>query len=332
MSKRILVLTDASQEIGLGHAMRQLSLAQYFKKNGLDVNWVSASTEVHDIAQKNGICHFMFPSLECAFNDIDGNAELVVDIHQRDLSRLHPASNLSKTITLVSDIGYDYPIFGKHIVLVGSDLDVWSKVDTKTLLDRNVLLHSGRKWMIFRDEFSETKRPIRKNSKNILVCHGGSDPHNLTELTLNALDIAEIDITITVLATDRFPSLSRIKKLATQNSHPCDLVLNSCSVRSYMEVADLAIINGGNVRYELCLVGTPYIAISFQPSQYKCTHQLSKIGVGVNLGLASHLNTELIAESISQLYANQARKTNMSEKMKQLFDLQGAERILGLLA
>ena len=332
MPKRVVTITDASLEIGLGHAMRQLSLAQYLKRNSWDVSWYSASREVQEIAHKNDIHHVIFPSLECACNALDRNIEILIDIHQRDLPRLPINSNLSKAVTLISDIGYEYPIFGAHIILVGSDLEVWSKVNSIPLEDHKVLVHSGRKWMIFREEFAEMRQRERKNPKNILVCHGGSDPHGLTEFTLNALDLVEIDITITILATDNFQSLSRIKTLANHNRHPCDVIINSKSVRSHMERADFAIINGGNVRYELCLVGTPYMAISIQKSQYNCTHQLAKRGIGLNVGLASDLNPKILSDLITQMHKEQTNKIEMSKNMVQLFDLKGVHRIVELLA
>jgi len=330
MSKRLVSITDANQAIGLGHAMRQLGLVQYAKKVGWDVSLYSASSQVKDIAEKNGIHHLLFPSLQSACKQLDDNIELVVDVHQRDLSSLYSELKSSKAVTLISDVGYDYPVFGAHIVLVGNNLDVWSKDKVIVATNHEVVFHSGRKWMIFRDEFSEERPPISRNPKKVLVCHGGSDPHGLTELTLHSLNLVETDLTITVLATDNFPSLSRVKILASDHKYPVDVIVNASSVRSYMEEANFAIINGGNVRYELCLVGTPYIAISFQQAQYEFTQQLSKQGIGVNLGLAANLSRELLAASIIQFYEDQENKIKMNKAMKNLFDLQGSHRILDL--
>lgn len=310
--------------------MRQLSLSQLALKKSWDICWISPSVDVQRLAHQNGIKHILVSSLENPYKHLDANQPIIIDIHQKDISSIHSDYMLPTAVTLISDVGYKYPVFGAHNILIGTDLDCWANQKSIISTGQKVTRHSGRKWMIFRKEFCDKGLQVEKKYKNILICHGGSDPYNLTELSLRALNLIEDDITITVLATDSYTSLATIKKLANENIHPCDLVINTTNVCKYMEKAELAVINGGNVRYELCLTGTPYIAVSIQSSQYIFTEQLSQQGIGINLGLYTSVTPKSLSTEISNLMSNVLLRTHMTKKMKSLFDLHGAERILDL--
>ncbi len=331
MIKRIVSITDASYQIGLGHTMRQLSIAQAAIKRSWEVVWISTSNQTQNIAHINGIKHIKSPSLGVIHKYLDDNSNVLIDIHQKDLKKLKPEYIPANAITLISDLGYEYDKFGAHIILVGSNLDVWNKEEIITAPYQDIVEYSGRAWMVFRDEFSYNRVVHNQICQNILICHGGSDPYRLTELTLSALNSVQNNITINVLVTDSYQSLFSIETLAAINKHPCNVIKNSKSVRKFMESADLAIINGGNVRYELCLVGTPYIAISIQQKQFECTKQLSDLGIGINIGLAKTVTPKSLSISIDHLLNNKLKRINMSNNMKKLFDLQGCNRILDLM-
>ena len=162
--------------------------------------------------------------------------------------------------------------------------------------------------MIFRDEFASGKAGDLRQDKHVLVCHGGSDPHGLTEFSLQALALVDRHITITVLITDSFPAPAEIERFAKASPHSCAVVRNAKAIRGYMESASVAVINGGNVRYELCLCGTPYIAVSFQETQYDCTEQLSRQGVGMNLGLITAVTPKAVANAVTDLIDDQKKE------------------------
>ena len=117
MSKHLVSITDASSSIGLGHVMRQLTLSQYVKNLGWKLTWLSASSQVKNIALVNSIDHILLPSLDAAYKELGDNTDIIVDVHQRDLTSLNLNPSFPRCVTLVSDIGYDYPKFGEHIVL-----------------------------------------------------------------------------------------------------------------------------------------------------------------------------------------------------------------------
>ena len=62
----------------------------------------------------------------------------------------------------------------------------------------------------------------------------------------------------------------------------------------YLE-SDLAIINGGNTRFELASLGIPFISISFNEKQNRIANSLQSNGVGENLGVYNNLNKSFLS-------------------------------------
>lgn len=328
--KRLISVTDASPEIGLGHAMRQLSLAQAARRHGWSVHWYSPSPEVEAIAETHAIPHTRLSTLDDVCPRIEREGSLIIDVHQRDFPRLRCGKASAHATLMVSEVGYDFSPYGNHVVFVGRRLDQWTATHMLVHEFGGTQEHSGRAWTIFSEEFATESVGETRRSNHVLVCHGGSDPRRLTELTLQALALVERQITITVLVTDAFPAISEVELLANSIQHPCEVVRNTASVRGFMEQASIAVINGGNVRYELCLSGTPYVAVSFQEKQYECTQQLSRQGVGVNLGLMKTVTPSILAAEVTELLDDYERRKIMEAEMKMLFDPFGADRVLNL--
>lgn len=328
---RIVSVTDASRQIGLGHVMRQLSLAQAARKRGWAVHWVSPSPVVGTLAATHAIPHTRVSTLDDVCSELDGDSLFIIDVHQRDFPRLRCEKTAARATLLVSEVGYDFKPYGAHMVFVGSRLDQWATKHTSVHEWGETLQHAGRAWMIFREEFTRKSMDQLRRANHVLVCHGGSDPHRLTEFSLQALALVDRPITVTVLATDAFPALAEVERLAQASPHPCEIVQNALELRAYMESASIAVMNGGNVRYELCVSGTPYVALSFQRTQYTCTQQLSQQGVGVNLGLMTEMTPQIVADAVTKLLDDEKKRQEMQVAMRVLFDSSGADRVLNLL-
>lgn len=329
--RRLLSVTDASPQIGLGHAMRQLSLAQAARKRGWEVHWFSPSPAVAAVAETHAIPHTRVSTLDAVCPELDSDSPIVIDVHQRDFPRLRCEKTVTQATLLVSEVGYDFVPYGAHMVLVGSGLDQWSTTQIRVHEGGGTQLHTGRAWMIFREEFTRESVVEPRQPNHVLVCHGGSDPHRLTELSLQALELVDRQITISVLATDAFPALAEVERFAQAGPHPCKVVRNAQKIRGYMESASIAVINGGNVRYELCLSGTPYVAVSFQQTQFDYNQQLARQGVGINVGLMSEIAPRILADAVTELLDDQKKRQAMEVAMRELFDSSGADRVLDLL-
>jgi spore coat polysaccharide biosynthesis predicted glycosyltransferase SpsG len=98
-----------------------------------------------------------------------------------------------------------------------------------------------------------------------------------------------------------------------------------------MENNDLAIINGGNTRFELALIGLPFISISFNDKQNNIAFFLQKHGIGHNLGIYEMLNKETIAKATEELIDNYTDRKLMSEVMQKSIRINGKQIIFDIL-
>lgn len=327
-------ITDANRAIAWGHAARQIALASRGRERGIRATIVSGSAVVRNMCEEARISFVMMddPAQMLNYMQDCGIGRLIIDIHERDFRNFTPlCRSMERLVLVVSEVGYSVTPFGHHIVRMGADLQEWNSwvdVESEYGLTR---VHAGRTWLAFRDEFKNTHRKIAREPGAILIAHGGSDPHGLTVRSLRALELTRLSWTVYVLVTDSFKNIETVEHFAAKSKHTCRVIKNTSEVAVWMRRSTVALINGGNVRYELCVAQTPFVAVSFQPQQYACTEQIAALGAGINLGVMNEVGDEAIAHAVEELLMNDARRHSMQEVMGTLFDFGGCDRMLDLI-
>lgn len=333
MSECYIAITDASPEIGTGHVMRQICLAQAAITADVAPIVISSSPLAAKLCKLNDIPFVFANSSEeiAAVIKKMNVRHLVIDVHERDFNQYRLLGNQCKSVLIVSEVGHNFPPYGDHIVRIGSDLHEWDCLEGVSGSNKITCIHSGRAWMIFREEFNQPIDESERDLDTILICHGGSDPFGLTQRCLKAMELTHECYNCYILVTGFYSSIDEIYAHARASKHQCEVILNAHNPGYWMQRSTVALINGGNVRYELCITRTPFVAISFQPQQYKCTDQITSLGAGVNLGVMSEVNDKDIAYTLENLIINKDLWRSMHKTMGTLFDLRGCDRILDLL-
>lgn len=326
--KKLVIITDASRQLGMGHLMRQLALAKYAQSQTWSVTFISHSDVVIRRCKEEGFDCFTADDWDAIVPKVL-NAQpdaVIIDIHQKEFNRFRSLGDESfKLLLMVSEVGADFTPFGDHLIRNGSDMQEWDLTQNTA----DTVLHSGRAWMIFRDEFQKVA-DIKKQPDRLIIAHGGTDPFNLTEYSLQALEHCQHKWTVDVFVTSQFQDLIEIEKLAESSKHQVNVLLDSKEVAAVMQRASAAIINGGNVRYEVCLTQTPFAAVSFQPTQYICTEQVTDLGIGFNCGLYTEIEPPELALKVDTILTDVDLRNEMMHAMQTLFDFNGPSRILKL--
>lgn len=345
--KNAFIRVDASIEIGTGHVMRCLTLAEELNVSGYEVTFITSNHTgqlVHLIevkgfkvimleksaTQKNKhdeLLHskWLRTSQEedaketlyalKKFNNID---LLVVDHYAIDYRWERMFRNKVNKIFVIDDLADRY-----HICDVLLDQNFYLDLDNryKDLVNNDCKLLLGPKYALLRKEFkkAEGKMKIRDGRvSKIFVFFGGSDPTNETIKTLNAiklLDRQDIDIDVVVGSSN--PNKGNIEKLVNKHSN----MKYYCQVSNIAELmlnADLAIGAGGSTTWERCYLGLPSITIGVAYNQIEILEAVEKKGAIINLGYSSQVSIEDLTNQIKELLTNKNKIRQLSVNARKL--------------
>ena len=162
---------------------------------------------------------------------------------------------------------------------------------------------------------------------------GGADPNNMTLKVIKAfqvLDIPSLEVRVVAGPANRnIFSLHQAVQTAICN---IQLLTEVSDMAELMSWADVAVSAAGSTCWELALMGLPALLIILAENQAGIAHGLEEAGVAVNLGWCSQLSDSALAESLTSLIFDSAKRHNMSQKGRQLVDGYGQCRVLSALS
>ncbi|GGJ64245.1 UDP-2,4-diacetamido-2,4,6-trideoxy-beta-L-altropyranose hydrolase [Anoxybacillus voinovskiensis] len=355
----IFFRVDASIEIGTGHVMRCLTLADELKKYGNRVMFICRMHKGHlcNFIESKGYEVARLPQIQEEIEWLTPHshwlgAHWLTDVHDtiQSLKKNAPIDWL-----IIDHYGIEenwqkeVRPYVKKIMVIDDLAD--RKHDCDLLLDQNYYaqmenryrhlvknetrLLLGPKYALIREEFKKVRLNLKERNgevKRIVVFLGGSDPHNVTELVLEALKIEEFrNIEVNVIV-----GTSNIHKERIQNI--CSQVPRfhfHCQINNMAELmatADLAIGAGGTAIWERCYLGLPSLVIILASNQEQVIHALEWYGAVYNLGYKENICIEHIVCSLKKLINNKKILRDMSRKCRDLFgESLGNELVVSLL-
>lgn len=340
----ILFRVDASLNIGTGHVMRCLTLAEMLRQNGAHCHFVSRAHEGHlnDLIAAKGFALSGLP----AANDSGKNHKdwlgvdwqtdahdtrraigpaifdwLVVDHYALDAKWEAALAPHCQHILAIDDLA-DRP----HECTLLLDQNLGRKPeDYKGLTPPECRLYLGPAYALLRPEFrawrqkSLSRRQQNAGLKNMLVTLGGVDQHNITGAVLTALKACPLprDVKIRVVMGPKAPWLSDVKAKAASLPWPCEVLAGVSNMAELMATSDLAIGAAGSTAWERCCLGLPTLTLVLADNQIEIATALEKAGAIILLprdelkaGLKSGLFDILAIARLSELAMAAADITN----------------------
>jgi UDP-2,4-diacetamido-2,4,6-trideoxy-beta-L-altropyranose hydrolase len=294
-AKNIAIRVDASNEIGTGHFMRCLTLADGLQRCGAKVCFVSRYLPEHlvEALGKNGHrligladgrgegpgsdlahAHWLGTSQERDAEECIGLLGdqswdwLVVDHYALDMRWESVLRCVAKKILVIDDLAdrrHDCDVLLDQNFYGDQDVRYESRVPA----DCRLLL--GPRYALLRKEFREWRDralPRGGAAKRILVFFGGVDADNHTGRALRALialDLKNIGIDVVIGALH--PERSRIEAMCTE--HGFLLHVQTSLMAELMAAADVSIGAGGSATWERCCLGLATLAICTAENQSK---------------------------------------------------------------
>ncbi|MXR19077.1 UDP-2,4-diacetamido-2,4,6-trideoxy-beta-L-altropyranose hydrolase [Halobacterium bonnevillei] len=338
MTETLLIRTDGSSQIGTGHVMRCLSLAQAWSKADGNVHFVGAkipngltdridqwTTRVHRLNSPRGSQCDATRTTDIA-NEYDASW-IVVDGPHFDADYLSELTVGPARVLLIDDMGKRVH-YGTDIVL-NQNLHAHEDMYANRYSDTELLL--GSDYVLFRDEFLEwidwSPDPEVK-PRTLLVTLGGSDPNNHTKTVLNALDQVEADLETVVIVGALNDSLPELTDLAEEVNQSIQLKQNVSDMAAQMAWADIAVSSGGTTCWELAFMGVPTVVGTIAPIEEYTMTGLRQTKLFSPVGNFEDIAESEIGNEITRLISDTDYRTRMSNRGQEIVDGYGRQRTI----
>ncbi|SFM06571.1 UDP-2,4-diacetamido-2,4,6-trideoxy-beta-L-altropyranose hydrolase [Gracilibacillus orientalis] len=316
---RVGIRADASQQIGTGHVMRCLVLADQLRMQGVEVVFFCHHFPGNLIAhiERKGFTVRVL-SHSASIDDLKQNWK-----QDAEETLLYIRQYYTFDYFVVDHYALDYRWESTvkpyvHQVMVIDDL-ANRKHLCDSLLDQNLfanrvrryqqwvapdtVLLLGPKYLLLREEFVTTKVKHSKGKTidRILVSFGGSDPTNETLKTLEAItQIPDQNWQIDVVTGAANPQIQALYHFTTLHKN-MRLYEQTNRIAELMAEADIAIGAGGTTTWERCYMQLPTITLEVADNQSEILDHLHVKGLVHHLGKNDDVKSADIKEALLQL-------------------------------
>lgn len=313
---KVAFRADASLQIGTGHVMRCLTLAEALREQRAQCTFVCRPHAGHllDLVVQGGHKALALSEPQANFSapaDPDhaawlgtswaDDAEqtkrvlggqtvdwLVVDHYALDARWEEALRPKAKRIMAIDDLA-DRP----HACDLLLDQNLGrTEVDYGGLLKGKTTPLIGPQYALLRPEFaalraqSLARRQTKPQLQRLLVTMGGVDKDNATGQVLAALQSCSLpaDLRVTVVMGPHAPWLAQVQAQAAQMPWPTEVLVGVNNMAQLMAESDLAIGAAGGTAWERCSLGLPSLVWALAQNQLEGVVALQKAGAAVAMG------------------------------------------------
>lgn len=355
--------TDASVEIGTGHVMRCLTLADALRQEGAECLFLCRPHDGHliELIAARGHRPIALPLHEASMiapdpaappharwlgTDWATDAEdcrqalgdrrvdwLVVDHYALDRRWEQAMRPYCRRLLAIDDLA-DRP----HDCDLLLDQNLGRRAeDYRDLLPPGTQTLIGPHYALLRPEFAALRaesltRRERPQFRHLLITMGGVDKDNATGAILEMLEECNLppDLLITVVLGPHAPFLAQVQMQAATMKRPTCVLVGVSDMARLMTEADLAIGAAGSTSWERCCLGLPTIQLVLAENQRAVATGLHEaeaaMAVSSAFGAADLLQKTLSSNAMSEFLRT------LSSAAARIVDGEGAARVLKYIA
>lgn len=340
----ILIRADANREIGTGHLMRCLSIAEQLNKE--EIVFLVADEYGKEIVEKRGFASLvLYTDYKDMENEISMIAQLtcqlpvemiLIDSYYITRNYISEVSELT-SVTIIEDVLSEvYPANNILNYNIYAKEDAYRKKYEEEEIDRKPRFLLGAKYAPLREQFLNVNYQIKDKVSSILITNGGADPLNLTVKTLEELIAVEEfeDYTYHVVSGVFNPNIETLRKMKKERKN---IIIheNISNMAELMKTCDIAISAAGSTMYELSAVGIPTITYAFVENQDQIANEFAKEKLALYAGDSKTKLEErvsLIKKKVEILVCEPQIRKDMHQALIKKVDGLGAKRIAELFS
>lgn len=364
----IVFRTDASLQIGSGHVMRCLTLADALRAQGAQCQFISRAHPGHlleVIRQRGYKVNSLVAPVQKAQDAIESitttgqpaHASWLGSTWQTDAQETAAVlAGLKPDWLVVDHYALDEPWeealaghYSKLMVIDDladrphcSDLLLDQNLgrlpqDYASLVPTNCQVLTGPRYALLRPEFaalrpySLQRRQAQPSLRQLLVTMGGVDQTNATGQVLQVLTTCTLppDFRICVVMGLTTPWLQNVRELAAQMPWPTEVVVNVNDMAQRMAESDLSISAAGGTSWEQCCLGLPTLMVVLAENQQPGAQAMEAAQAVRLIGAVADIATQLPL-AVAELI-EPARQSRMSLVASAVSDGSGVEKIMNTM-
>jgi len=339
-SETLVLRADADAQIGVGHVMRCLALAQAWQSAGHRAIFAvgSCPATLCERLRREGCA--LEPVKASRGSSADGgetiaiagrlgSRNLVVDGDAFDEQYQKQIKQAGLRLLLLEDyVGAGY--YSADWIW-NADLPPGEEVYSQRGPGTRLLL--GPRYALLRREFLAARpreRSAPAATAKVLITFGGSDPQNATLEALRGLAVLKgSGVQARVLVGGANPRLDLLQAAARELAGNVEVLSDVQDMPAQMLWADIAVVASGVTVWELLYMGVALIAWPRYPADLPGLELLAKAGAVTVL--EADANAGNIAKALRTLLPDGQRVRRMSDTGQKLVDGRGAERVVRLI-
>jgi UDP-2,4-diacetamido-2,4,6-trideoxy-beta-L-altropyranose hydrolase len=342
---RIAVRADASDQIGIGHIMRCLTLAQALSRYGQAEVIFVCNQDIPD-AVGDRIGQEGFRLIKTPWNavlfDWSRDVEfftafireckvdwIIVDHYGVDRQWETAVRPYTKKIAVIDDLAnrlHDCD------VLLDQNLSREMNRRYHQLVPPSCTLFLGPSHVILREEFYQLRDKVKPKNhvRNVLVNFGGSDPTNEICKVLHAIRDQSLfpgwqfHIVAGPANENQKEIQMHCEQLSNATYYPS---IDAKRLPAFMLDMDLAIGAGGISLWERCFMAIPSLVISIADNQVEAATEAQRRGIIWYLGQSVDVTSDNIVNVLHKLFQN---RTEISHKSRLAYRMMESARSAGL--
>jgi len=321
----IIIRCDGSVEVGMGHVVRCLALADELRRNrdckitfamrksDLGIAKVRLSYPVIQSDEKDGIFNYkkwLSGCIQKTSADM-----LILDVRDgltyneiRDLKE-----TLGITITTIDDT---------EDKRQAADMAFYPPVPQLTEYDWSNFtgnLYSGWEYVIIRDCFFKAYAWTERSCPKILIMMGGTDPYDLTGFAVDCLKSVTTNFSASIILGPGYSFNEYLENKLLDVQFENEIYRNPENIAQIMADSDLSIMSFGVTAYELAALGVPLIILSITEDHFESASIFEDAGIGVSMGTYKNISKSDLNKITTQLVSDNKIRKTMSHKARALF-------------
>lgn len=330
------IRADGNKQIGMGHLMRTLSIAQALTKENIRALYITKEPQSKQFIEEKGFSCVLLPG---SYDTMEEETDSTLAYIQKYGIRLLLVDSYCATKDYLGRINDRVPVFylddlGRmglpvsgliNYNIYGQDMGYESQYPAETVL----LL--GSQYAPVKAEFGQVSYEVRKQAKHIMITMGGSDSLNIAgQLARQLLAFVDSKVQITLICGRFSPHIEAVQSLAREDGRLWVLT-DVQDMWNVMAESDIAISAAGSTMYELCTLGVPTVCCYYVENQRRIAEGFeTRTGV-CNAGDFSKepdkVLQRMVEETLSLLTSYEKRR-RLSDEMRTVSLGKGAKQIV----